>query len=102
MFEFLNIPAADPVTLPFTGGPGPVIFILSSYSIFIWLGPKFMAHREPFQLRGVLKVYNLMQILFNSAILIGVRNIIFIYIYKYYCYLIASSSGISLRKECTT
>lgn len=85
MFEFLTIPAADPVTLPFAGGPGPVIFILSSYLIFIWLGPKFMAHREPFQLRGVLKVYNLMQILFNSAILLGVSNIIFYAsIYKYY------------------
>lgn len=39
-----------------------------------------MAHREPFQLRGVLKVYNLMQILFNSAILIGVSNVLYSYI----------------------
>ena len=31
-------------------------------------GPRFMAHREAFELRGVLMVYNLFQIVFNCWI----------------------------------
>lgn len=74
MFEILIIPAADPVELPLAGGPGPLFAILASYLLFLVVGPKLMANREPFKLRGVLKVYNIMQILFNSVILIGVSS----------------------------
>lgn len=74
MFEIFHFPAADPVEMPLAGGPEPVFAILGSYLLLLVVGPKLMANREPFKLRGVLKVYNIMQILFNSAILVGVSG----------------------------
>ncbi|KAH8417193.1 hypothetical protein KR222_006292, partial [Zaprionus bogoriensis] len=71
MFEILRAPHADPVILPLVAGPEPMIVIVISYLLFLMLGPKLMESREAFQLRGVLKVYNLIQILFNSAMMIG-------------------------------
>jgi len=71
MFEILKYPHADPLGLPFTGGPWPILILLSSYLIFVLkLGPIFMENREPFKLRGALKVYNIFQILFNSSLLV--------------------------------
>jgi len=73
MFELINIPHADPLGVPYALGPCSILLLISLYLIFVLkLGPKFMENREPFKLRGALKVYNIFQILFNSSLLIAV------------------------------
>ncbi|KAH8312866.1 hypothetical protein KR044_013382, partial [Drosophila immigrans] len=69
MFELF--PAADPVQFPLTGPLWPIATTIILYLFFVLkLGPILMANREPFQLRGVLKVYNLFQIVYNTLLLI--------------------------------
>ncbi len=49
--------------------PIPTILIsLAYYYLVRVIGPRFMAKREPFELRGILMVYNIFQILFNAWI----------------------------------
>ncbi len=44
----------------------PVLICLAYLSMVKIWGPKFMENRKPFQLRGVLMVYNAFQIVFNG------------------------------------
>ena len=39
--------------------PIPTILITFAYLAFVYYGPKWMKNREPFELKGVIKVYNL-------------------------------------------
>ncbi|KAH8354202.1 hypothetical protein KR084_003113 [Drosophila pseudotakahashii] len=75
MADFLNrtlIISEDPVQLPLTGSPWPSLTILSLYLLFVLkFGRKFMEKRKPFDLRGVIKAYNIVQILYNSVVIIG-------------------------------
>ncbi|KAH8312865.1 hypothetical protein KR044_013381 [Drosophila immigrans] len=76
MFELF--PAADPVQFPLTDQLWPIATTIISYLFFVLkLGPILMANREPFQLRGVLKVYNLFQIVYNILLLIWGFYLIF-------------------------
>ncbi|XP_064547227.1 very long chain fatty acid elongase F-like [Drosophila montana] len=69
MFEVFNRPPADPVQLPLAVGPWPVILIVTGYLLFVLkLGRLFMANRAPYDLRAVLKVYNLIQIVYNGTL----------------------------------
>ncbi|KAH8312871.1 hypothetical protein KR044_013389, partial [Drosophila immigrans] len=68
---FQLFPAADPVQFLLTGQLWPIATTIISYLFFVLkLGPILMANRKPFQLRGVLKVYNLFQIVYNTLLLI--------------------------------
>ncbi|XP_054159290.1 elongation of very long chain fatty acids protein 1-like [Oppia nitens] len=50
----------------FRGGVWPLVSILSSYLIFaIVIGPKMMANRKPYDLRGVITVYNIFMVALN-------------------------------------
>ncbi|KAG7268687.1 hypothetical protein CRUP_032628, partial [Coryphaenoides rupestris] len=51
---------------PLMDNPLPTLAISSSYLLFLWLGPKYMKNREPFQLRKTLIVYNF-SMLFMAA-----------------------------------
>ena len=53
---------------PLMDSPLPTLAISSSYLLFLWLGPKFMRNREPFQLRKTLIVYNFSMVIFNFFI----------------------------------
>ncbi|XP_066538716.1 elongation of very long chain fatty acids protein 4a [Hoplias malabaricus] len=53
---------------PLMDSPLPTLAISSSYLLFLWLGPKFMRNREPFQLRKTLIVYNFSMVIFNVFI----------------------------------
>ncbi|KAH8359634.1 hypothetical protein KR093_007955, partial [Drosophila rubida] len=70
--DIVNIferPYADPSQMILCCSPWPVLMIISLYLLFVLkLGRMFMAHREAFDLRRVLKVYNLMQVLYNSVL----------------------------------
>ncbi|XP_052847657.1 elongation of very long chain fatty acids protein F-like [Drosophila gunungcola] len=71
LLEFLNRSPSDPVRLPLLGSHRPVLMILATYLVFIKvLGPKIMQNRKPFDLRGVIKAYNIMQILYNIVMFI--------------------------------
>ena len=48
--------------------PLPTLAISTSYLLFLWLGPKYMKNREPFQLRKTLIVYNFSMVFLNFFI----------------------------------
>lgn len=54
---------------PMMSSPIPTLLICMSYAYFSKvLGPKMMENRKPFDLRGLLVMYNLVQTLFSSWI----------------------------------
>lgn len=77
LFAF-NFPV-DPRTehLPLTGSPFPIIGIVALYVMFVtdW-GPKYMKSRPAYDLKEVIKVYNLIQIFTNLYIGICVSIIL--------------------------
>nr|FAA01274.1 TPA: elongation of very long chain fatty acids protein 16 [Ladona fulva] len=47
--------------------PMPTLILCLSYVYFVkWLGPSLMENRKPFQMRGVLILYNIFQITYNA------------------------------------
>lgn len=48
--------------------PWPTLCISTFYLLFVWLGPKWMKDREPFQMRLVLIIYNFGMVLLNLFI----------------------------------
>lgn len=48
--------------------PLPTLAISTSYLLILWLGPKYMKNREPFQLRKTLIVYNFSMVFLNFFI----------------------------------
>ncbi|EDV53951.1 elongation of very long chain fatty acids protein F [Drosophila erecta] len=71
MLEIFRTPYADSKQLPLATGPGPIIIILTCYLLVVFkAGRKFMEHREPYNLRGVLKYYNMFQICYNIMMLL--------------------------------
>ncbi|KAM9403805.1 very long chain fatty acid elongase 4-like isoform 1-T3 [Salvelinus alpinus] len=53
---------------PLMDNPLPTLAISSSYLLFLWLGPKYMQNREPFQLKKTLILYNFSMVIFNFFI----------------------------------
>ena len=53
---------------PLMDSPLPTLAISSTYLLFLWLGPKYMKNREPFQLRKTLIVYNFSMVILNFFI----------------------------------
>jgi len=73
MLEIFRTPYADSKQLPLATGPGPIIIILIGYLLVVFkAGRKFMEHREPYNLRKVLKYYNMFQIFYNIMMLLPV------------------------------
>lgn len=59
----------------FISSPWPLFVILTVYTTFVLkLGPKFMKHREPINIKYLVLFYNLMQAAFNSYILVYVSE----------------------------
>lgn len=74
---------ADPATRDWflMSSPLPTIAIMGVYLWFVNdVGPKMMAHRQPFKLNRIIQVYNAIQI-FLSA---------------YTCYKVSAASGVTL------
>ncbi|KAH8354206.1 hypothetical protein KR084_003109 [Drosophila pseudotakahashii] len=71
LVDFLNKPPPDPVRLPLLSSHKPVLMILGTYLLFVKVvGPKVMANRKAFDLRPLIKVYNIMQILYNIVMFV--------------------------------
>lgn len=58
---------------PLMQSPFPTLTISTIYLLTVWLGPKWMKTREPFQLRFLLVVYNFGMVLLNFFIFKEVR-----------------------------
>ncbi|XP_001980740.3 elongation of very long chain fatty acids protein F [Drosophila erecta] len=86
MADFLNrtlIISDDPVRLPLIGSPWPALTIISIYLLFVLkVGRKFMEKRKPYDLRGVIKAYNILQIVYNTVLMSG--GIYFLLVLKPY------------------
>lgn len=73
MFDIFDRPPADPTRFFLACSPWPMVLIVSFYLFFVLkLGRQFMAKRTPYDLRVVLKIYNLMQILYNGLVFFAV------------------------------
>ncbi|XP_017022184.1 very long chain fatty acid elongase F-like [Drosophila kikkawai] len=68
----------DPIRLAFFKTPWPTLGVLAAYLLFVLkVGPKLMDRRQPFELRGVIKAYNIIQIVYNSALFVYVCYVVF-------------------------
>ncbi|KAL7741873.1 hypothetical protein ACLKA6_012090 [Drosophila palustris] len=71
MLELLNRPHADPYKFPLTDGFLPVLLVVGAYLYFVLsLGRQFMFQRQPCDLKNVLKIYNLAQVIYNGSMFI--------------------------------
>ncbi|XP_030370854.1 elongation of very long chain fatty acids protein F-like [Scaptodrosophila lebanonensis] len=69
VFNIFNLPLADPFPLPLITSPWPVICILLVYLLFVLkLGRIFMENREPYDVKKLMMVYNIVQIFYNACI----------------------------------
>ena len=46
------------------------IILIAHHLLCLKYGPRFMQNRKPFQLKGIIIVFNLMQIMINALLLI--------------------------------
>ncbi|KAH8288691.1 hypothetical protein KR054_007947, partial [Drosophila jambulina] len=77
VWDFLRTPTED-VHLPLVGSHWPVLTILGTYLLLVKVvGPKLMKNRKPFDLRGVIKAYNIMQIVYNLLMFVITVHFIF-------------------------
>ncbi|XP_018803793.1 PREDICTED: elongation of very long chain fatty acids protein 4-like [Bactrocera latifrons] len=72
IYEFLTAPG-DLSTgnrfLPYNGAMLPYLLITVFYVLFVFkIGPFFMRKRQPYNLRSVLRYYNIGQIIYNTVI----------------------------------
>lgn len=51
-----------------TGTPYPVIFIVTAYLAMVKYGPGLMKAREPFELCNAMRIYNIVQVVYNGYI----------------------------------
>lgn len=67
---------------PLMGSPLPVLAIIAGYYYFSTnLGPKLMKSRSAFQIKGLIAVYNVLQVLWNLFVAYYVRsNVLRLYV----------------------
>ena len=68
------------------------VMVVVTYVLLVWLLPKVMRHREPFQLTSLLVIYNAAMTLLNLYICVEVSSVYLefknaIYIYNVHCVL---------------
>ena len=76
LFIFFTDPMVDSWFL--MGSPGPLIFILIVYLVFVLkIGPAIMANRPGFQLKNTMIWYNAIQVLFSIWLTVLVETFFF-------------------------
>ena len=55
--------------------PWPVWYVSAAYLLFIWLGPKYMRHKKPLNLKTLMITYNLVLVIFSAYMAIEVRRV---------------------------
>ena len=56
VFHYISDKRTDPWLLVYS--PVPIVVIILLYLCVVWTGPRFMKHRGPVDLKGVLLLYN--------------------------------------------
>ncbi|KAH8354203.1 hypothetical protein KR084_003112 [Drosophila pseudotakahashii] len=79
----------DPVKLPIFSNPWVVSVTLVGYLLIVLkVGPRLMKNRMPFDLRGVIKVYNIMQIVYNGMLgALGFHLLFVSRAYRFSCFI---------------
>ncbi|XP_058059745.1 elongation of very long chain fatty acids protein AAEL008004-like [Anopheles bellator] len=69
--------------LPLAGSPMLILGIVITYLYFVLrCGPRYMANRKPYNLRSIIKIYNLFQVMANSILFLRISyNVFFQYNY---------------------
>ncbi|KAH8251388.1 hypothetical protein KR032_010251, partial [Drosophila birchii] len=79
VLETKMLTPVDPNQMAFLRSIWPTIIVLTTYLVFVLkLGPKLMAKRKPFELRGIIKAYNIVQIVYNTVTFIYYAHFMFI------------------------
>ncbi|XP_017021976.1 very long chain fatty acid elongase F-like [Drosophila kikkawai] len=69
----------DPHQMAFFASMWPTAIVLTTYLVFVLkLGPKLMAQRKPFELRGMIKAYNIVQIVYNIVTFVYYAHFLFV------------------------
>lgn len=64
----------------FLSSPWPTHIVLAAYLLFVLrFGKKFMENRKPFNIKNIVRVYNIIQVTFNAIIFGYVSIILFWY-----------------------
>lgn len=66
----------------FMQSPWPTLQLTGIYLLAIYLGPKLMRNRKPFENKIVLAIYNLALVLLNLHIFIEVRSYLLLVIWS--------------------
>lgn len=66
-------------------GPGPLMILLITYVYFsVFVGPRYMRDRKPYDLKNVLIVYNAIQVIFSIYLVHEVSISVNIDLYTYF------------------
>ncbi|XP_017958917.1 elongation of very long chain fatty acids protein F-like [Drosophila navojoa] len=71
LFNMFELWRADPWTTEvyLLNSPWPVTCLCTAYLLFIYkIGPEFMKHRKPYNLRNIILIYNICQMIYNGSI----------------------------------
>lgn len=59
--------------LPLLKSYGTLVLIMGLYILFVMkIGPEFMANRKPYNVKRLIQIYNIFQIVMNLYMFIGV------------------------------
>lgn len=61
--------------MPFVSSPWPMLLLISAYLFIVATGKKWMEHRKPMQIERIIILYNFIQIIANSIIVLTVSLI---------------------------
>lgn len=61
--------------MPFMGSPLSMLILVSIYLYIVKNGKKFMEHRKPMEIQQIIIVYNIIQIIANSALFLIVSSL---------------------------
>lgn len=76
-----------------------MIAILAIYLLFVLkIGPRFVAHKNPYVLKTVMRLYNIVQVLYNLHILLKGVSIKYRLKFMYLYFNIITNQNIDERK----
>ncbi|XP_046658742.1 elongation of very long chain fatty acids protein 4-like [Homalodisca vitripennis] len=91
--DLTNLLGADIITKDWIlmNSPVPIVVIIGIYLVIILkIGPAYMDKREPYDMKTVMRLYNIFQVIYNSGLIL----IPFYYYYEHIPYCVAISCRI--------
>ncbi|CAO1432089.1 unnamed protein product [Diamesa tonsa] len=86
-FQDWTVSVTDPRTKGWflVDSPVPTIIGVATYLFLVWIGPKIMKNRKPFQLNGILVPYNLLMAALNLFIVLRLGSAAINLKYNLFC-----------------